>query len=451
MNTPSKKQIEANRRNAMRSTGPKSESGKANSRRNALKHGFSAEVLVPEEGRAAFESAMARWTREAGPDNVVEEHLIRRAAVASVTLDRIDQARESTREETAREAVKRWAKKQQARARRTAQDLAKDPANTVLDLESTAFGCDWLIRQWEALSAPLALGRAWDQRALARAHLLLGLPEGTPTLDADRLVRRLWILAAAAQPDKVAAPPRLPAEESLPTDPTLARHGLRQFIAEQVDRLEGLRDDSWEAVEDPERRAVVVRAAAADESAEGQLRHRYHRDADRSAGAAIRLFVNLRDRRRRAHLEIAREAKGCTVLRVPVGDGWWREVDSAPAPPGFGRIAPEAGSSASASRPDPLGSLAESHRPTTDDPEPSPTGDAARNEPISGPAPSTAAGRNPNQENGMRPISSGPSPDHDRRTDPDPGPSPAAQSPRLDPDRAPEGGSGRPRSPLGRG
>jgi hypothetical protein len=39
MTSPAK--IEANRRNALRSTGPRSLSGKARSRRNAFKHGLS--------------------------------------------------------------------------------------------------------------------------------------------------------------------------------------------------------------------------------------------------------------------------------------------------------------------------------------------------------------------------------------------------------------------------
>ena len=54
-------------------------------------------------------------------------------------------------------------------ARRKAQDLEKDPGGTVADLEATAFGCDWLIRQWEALDAPLAIGQAWERRQLAKA------------------------------------------------------------------------------------------------------------------------------------------------------------------------------------------------------------------------------------------------------------------------------------------
>jgi hypothetical protein len=51
------KQAAANRRNAAKSTGPRTKSGKARSRRNALKHGLSAEqVVMLGEDPAAFEA-----------------------------------------------------------------------------------------------------------------------------------------------------------------------------------------------------------------------------------------------------------------------------------------------------------------------------------------------------------------------------------------------------------
>ena len=40
------RQIQANRRNALRSTGPTSEEGKRRSRQNAVRHGLSAETVV---------------------------------------------------------------------------------------------------------------------------------------------------------------------------------------------------------------------------------------------------------------------------------------------------------------------------------------------------------------------------------------------------------------------
>ena len=56
------KQIEANRRNARRSTGPVTEDGKLRSRRNAVRHGLTAETVIAAledaEDYTAFEAAV---------------------------------------------------------------------------------------------------------------------------------------------------------------------------------------------------------------------------------------------------------------------------------------------------------------------------------------------------------------------------------------------------------
>ena len=58
------KQIEANRRNAENSTGPRSEAGKQRSSRNAIRHGLTAETVIEPledaEDYGAFEEAIAR-------------------------------------------------------------------------------------------------------------------------------------------------------------------------------------------------------------------------------------------------------------------------------------------------------------------------------------------------------------------------------------------------------
>ena len=74
-------QIEANRRNALKSTGPKTEAGKQRSRRNALRHGFTAETVIeplenPKEYRA-FEDAIVS---EYLPRTPVEQELVHRIA-----------------------------------------------------------------------------------------------------------------------------------------------------------------------------------------------------------------------------------------------------------------------------------------------------------------------------------------------------------------------------------
>src|SRR5437016_6583916 len=75
------KQIKANRRNALQSSGPRTENGKQQSRRNALRHGFTAETVIeplenPEE-YGAFEDAIVS---EYLPQTPVEQELVHRLA-----------------------------------------------------------------------------------------------------------------------------------------------------------------------------------------------------------------------------------------------------------------------------------------------------------------------------------------------------------------------------------
>src|SRR4051812_20404967 len=75
------KQIEANRRNALRSTGPTTEHGKSRSRRNAVRHGLTAEtvicVLEDTDDYKAFEAAVIA---DYDAQSAVERELVLRLA-----------------------------------------------------------------------------------------------------------------------------------------------------------------------------------------------------------------------------------------------------------------------------------------------------------------------------------------------------------------------------------
>jgi len=77
----SSRQIEANRRNALKSSGPKTEAGKQASRRNAVRHGLTAEtvigVLEDTEDYKAFEAAI---TADYDAQSAVERELVLRLA-----------------------------------------------------------------------------------------------------------------------------------------------------------------------------------------------------------------------------------------------------------------------------------------------------------------------------------------------------------------------------------
>ena len=75
------KQIEANRRNAQNSTGPRSEEGKQRSSRNAVRHGLTAEtVIVPLEDAEDYEAFEEAVAASFDPETAVERELILRLA-----------------------------------------------------------------------------------------------------------------------------------------------------------------------------------------------------------------------------------------------------------------------------------------------------------------------------------------------------------------------------------
>ena len=75
------KQIEANRRNSLKSTGPKTETGKQVSRCNAVRHGLTAETVIDAledaEDYKAFEASI---TADFDAQSAVERELVLRLA-----------------------------------------------------------------------------------------------------------------------------------------------------------------------------------------------------------------------------------------------------------------------------------------------------------------------------------------------------------------------------------
>jgi hypothetical protein len=74
-------QIAANRANAQRSTGPKTETGKARSRLNAWKHGLTAKkIIISGEKAKQFESFRAQLWEDFQPESGIESVLVDRLA-----------------------------------------------------------------------------------------------------------------------------------------------------------------------------------------------------------------------------------------------------------------------------------------------------------------------------------------------------------------------------------
>ena len=84
------KQIEANRKNAKKSTGPKTEEGKARSSQNAMKHGLTAgNIVLPGEDMDYFEQFRFGLFDELRPEGALETQLVLRLAAQQWRLQRI--------------------------------------------------------------------------------------------------------------------------------------------------------------------------------------------------------------------------------------------------------------------------------------------------------------------------------------------------------------------------
>jgi hypothetical protein len=87
---PSEKQLAANRANAQKSTGPKTEEGKQRSRMNALRHGLTAQVtLMTGEDRDAHDKFVNAFVADLAPEGAVETHLALTIAHDAWRLNRI--------------------------------------------------------------------------------------------------------------------------------------------------------------------------------------------------------------------------------------------------------------------------------------------------------------------------------------------------------------------------
>jgi len=86
----SAKQLQANRKNARLSTGPKTVEGRQRSRMNALRHGLTGQVTtMTEEDRAAHNQFSQALIKSLAPEGAMEIQLAQRVATDSWRLNRI--------------------------------------------------------------------------------------------------------------------------------------------------------------------------------------------------------------------------------------------------------------------------------------------------------------------------------------------------------------------------
>jgi hypothetical protein len=227
----SQKRIDANRRNAMRSTGPRTVEGKERSRRNSLVHGLSGgDVVRPEAETAAVAVRATEWSSSLLPVNAFEVGLVETIAAESLRIERCRVEERLARDFRARRAQHCWGDERKASIACLARAIKRKPAETAMALATSSPGCDWLIARWRMLGQALDITGQWTEAQDTLALDLLGI-------DADLR-------------DQVT-----PIDSLEGVDPL---EHCRRLVDDQLGRLLDRKEQVLDAIEDELREAVAL-------------------------------------------------------------------------------------------------------------------------------------------------------------------------------------------------
>ncbi len=232
----SPEKIAANRRNAARSTGPKTTEGKARSRQNSLKHGLTgAGIVVPDEDVAAIEERFEAFEADLRPKNDVARVLVRQAALMSIRLERSARHEAAILTQAMLEAEGIEADERAEELKRLIALIRTEPAEATRKLRRIPEGIDWMIGRWEWLRAELD-GSRWAVGDGERASELLGVKA-----QSDGSSRLMAISQASLGMFQLLGPGDFPGLSD-PQRREAAKGELGRRIDGEIARLHGVRE-----------------------------------------------------------------------------------------------------------------------------------------------------------------------------------------------------------------
>ncbi len=178
--TCSPARLAANRANALLSTGPRTEAGKAASRGNALTHGLSGSgVVLPATDVEAVERLKGAFERELGPRGEVALGLVHRAAVLTARLDRCGRQEVAALADRINRAEADFDDGRLDEVDLLMAGLLDAPGPALRRLGRMPEGVDRLVEAWLGLRSDLDGPRpSWTPVHRAMAEALLGRREG---------------------------------------------------------------------------------------------------------------------------------------------------------------------------------------------------------------------------------------------------------------------------------
>ena len=148
------RQAAANRQNAQKSTGPKTEEGKAQSRQNGMTHGLTTTAFVSNKYAAKFEERKAAWKPNFAPADQWQDFQLSQVVLCSIRLEQCQSADQKRRVELTKAATEPGSKWELARyleVVRLSESLKRNPPRVALELWLTVYGRMWMLVQWQRL------------------------------------------------------------------------------------------------------------------------------------------------------------------------------------------------------------------------------------------------------------------------------------------------------------
>ncbi len=191
-------QIEANRRNAARSTGPTSDQGKARSRLNAYRNGSRSRIIMPglpHENPERIQQRTEQYLDDLQPRDSMELDLVHQMARLSLAVERAERMEIAHMADRVNQATKQRLEEPTAEQRKQVRELGRkllyiaaaedikvdrvpprgdDPAQLVDELEASSEGCRWLLERWDEYRCLLERQVKWDEPMLLRFFRLQG-------------------------------------------------------------------------------------------------------------------------------------------------------------------------------------------------------------------------------------------------------------------------------------
>jgi hypothetical protein len=171
----SEARIAANRRNALRSTGPKTAEGKERSRANALKHGLCASVVVHEDA-LVVQRRTEEFFKTLRPQNNFHCWLVTEIAVLSVRIDRGERIERRVRDKISIKAELMWDDDRRLEASLLGEQLGNRPEIVGDQLRRSLHGCEWMMGRWAMLAHSADVKGCWTSAQTDLAFDLLGTP-----------------------------------------------------------------------------------------------------------------------------------------------------------------------------------------------------------------------------------------------------------------------------------